>query len=106
MSSTLFGPDLPPLIKGVKPYLPEKAQYLADGVLSLIELVTSRPAQEAAQKMNRLFQLPGQKSVTIDTSLGPITLSLDSAFLLFLILILLILSGNILTIGAGISDNP
>ncbi|WP_418791541.1 hypothetical protein [Phosphitispora sp. TUW77] len=98
MSNILFSPDLPPLIIGVKPYLPLKGQNLADGVLSLIELLSSMPAQEAAKKMSRLFQLAGNRSITVDTSLGPITLALDSAFLLFLILILLILSGNLLSI--------
>ena len=106
MNNPLFNPDIVPLIQGLKPFLPDNAQYYADGVLRLIDLATSESAQEAAQNLSRMFLLPDNKSITIQTAAGPLTLSLDSAFLLFLILILLILSGNLLTFDTGASTAP
>lgn len=106
-----INPNVVPLLQGLKPYLGIRGQSLADGVASVVNLLGSQHGQEALHTMSKMFSTTGDgdKIVTIDTAAGPITLSLNLAFVLFLILILLILSGNLLALSPGLygstSDN-
>gem|GEM_PF-5129637 len=98
MSHQPFNSNLVPLIQGIRPYL--KAEYIsvADGILSIMNLISSQQGQEAARAMSRMlhFDEKNNRTLLIETAAGPMTLNLPSAFTLFLILILLILSGNLL----------
>ncbi len=106
MSFVPFSPHLVPLLQGIKPYLGIKGQNFTDGMLSLINLLASQPGQQAIEAVSKMFLLPSKhgKGITVHTVSGPITLNLSSAFVLFLILILLILSGNLLSLGPVVDD--
>ncbi|MDT3700589.1 MAG: hypothetical protein RO469_14355 [Thermincola sp.] len=103
MSHIPVSPHLAPLLQGVKPYLASDGQVVTDGILSLLQLLTSESGQDAVATMSRMFTPSGSngKSVTINTVAGPVTFSLNLVFVLFLILILLILSGNLLALSPG-----
>ena len=100
MSFEPINPNVAPLIHGVKPYLGSSGQVLADGALSLIQLLTSQHGKDAIQTMSKVLSTPGKpdKVISIPTATGSIGISLGLAFALFLILILLILSGSLLTL--------
>lgn len=102
MGSSPFNPNVVLLLEGLKPFMRTEKRELTDGILSVINLIGSQHGQEAAQAISKMLLLPCPpgKGVTVNTVAGPITLNLGSAFLLFLILILLILSGNLLAIGS------
>ncbi len=108
MSLSPFNPHVVPLLQGVKPYLGTQGQSFTDGILSLINLLASQPGQQAIEAVSKLFLLPGRpgKEITVHTASGPITLNLSSAFTLFLILILLILSTNTLSFGPVVGNPP
>ncbi len=96
----IFGPNIVPLIQGVKPYLNTHLQTTADGVLSLINLLSSPPGQETVKAVSKLFSLPSKNTgITVYSVNGPVTLNINYAFVLFLILILLIFSGSFLLFG-------
>lgn len=103
MSQISVDPNLVPLLQGLKPYLSVKSQALADGISSFLQLLTSQHGKEAVSTMSKVFSTPGgsSKSVTINTVAGPVTFSFGLAFALFLILILLVLSGNLLALNPG-----
>lgn len=103
MSNVPINPNVVPLLQGVKPYLGLNGQVVTDGVLSLIQLLTSQPGKEAVYTMSKVFSAPGggDSAVTVNTVTGPVTFSLNLAFTLFLILILLLLSGNLLALNPG-----
>ena len=107
MSYVPINPDIVPLLQGFRPYLGVKGQVVTDGLLSLIEVVTSNPGQEAVKTMSKALVTVGgeDKTITVNTAVGPLPLSLNLVFTLFLILILLILSGNLLAINPGNYDN-
>lgn len=95
-------PNVVPLLQGLKPYLGSKGHVLVEGVTSVFNLLGSSPGQEAVGAMSKVFTTvtKSDKAITVNTSAGPVTLSLNLAFTLFLILILLLLSGNLLAFGA------
>lgn len=92
-----------PLLQGLKPYLGNRGKVLAEGVSSLVNLLTSHHGQEAVRSVCNIFTANGQrdKIVTVDTAAGPVSLSLSMAAVLFLIFILIILSGNLLALTPG-----
>ncbi|PKM80332.1 MAG: hypothetical protein CVU89_14035 [Firmicutes bacterium HGW-Firmicutes-14] len=98
MSNLPIDPNLIPLLRGVHPYLGSKGKVVTDSILSLVDVVTSPHGQNAAETISRAFTTYGvnDRMITVNTRKGPVTLSLNNAFTLFLILILLILSGNLL----------
>lgn len=97
MNNGLLSPDLLPLLKGLKPFLPHRGKQIADGVQSLVEMLTSGIGQSTLRTINDLAgsKSGANKSVTVNLGGVPITLNLGSAFTLFLILILLILATNL-----------
>lgn len=111
MSFEPIHPSVGPLLQGIKPYLGSSGQNLAEGVLSLINLMASHHGKHAVQSMSQVLSGSGKSGrvITIPTGSGEISFSLHSAFVLFLILILLILSGNLLAISgseAETTDDP
>lgn len=100
MGNSLVNPNVIPLLQGLKPYLGNNGQVLTDGVLSLVQLMTSQHGQEAIHTMSKVIAGPNKsdKIMTVNTVGGSVTVSLNLAFTLFLILILLILSGNLLAL--------
>jgi len=98
MSYVPINPDVVPLLNGLKPYLNQKGQVVTEGVLSIIQLLTSNPGQETVKTLSKVFRTAGQddRVITVNTAAGPVAVSISIAFTLFLILILLILSGSIL----------
>ncbi len=107
MSYVPIDPNIVPLLQGFRPYLGAKGQAVTDGLLSLLEVVTSNPGQEAVKTMSHaLTSIRGEeKTITLNTAAGTVTLSLNLVFVLFLILILLILSGNLLAFSHDFYDN-
>lgn len=103
MNNVPFNPHIVPLLQGIRPYLGANGQVVSDGILSIIQLLASNPGQEAVRTMSRVFTPPGadDKTITVNTVGGPVTLSLNLVFVLFLILILLVLSGNLLALNPG-----
>lgn len=102
MDNSVIKPELITLIQGIKPYLGNKGQIVSDGLLSVMQLVTSEQAQQTLQNLDRVLSTLGMdgKNVTISTASGrPVTFSLNSSFILFLIPILLLLSGNFSTLN-------
>lgn len=101
MGNNLVSPNVVPLLQGLKPYLGNSGQTLAESVVSLLQLLTSPQGQEAVHTMSKVIGGSGKsdKTFTINTVGGGTTgFSLNLAFTLFLILILLILSGNLLAL--------
>lgn len=96
-------PNIIPLLQGLKPYLGTRGQALAEGASSLVNLLTSHHGQEAVRSVSNIFMVKGKgdKVVTVDTAGGPVSLSLSMAAVLFLIFILIILSGNLLALTPG-----
>ncbi|HWI54964.1 MAG TPA: hypothetical protein VNT57_04690 [Desulfobacteria bacterium] len=92
-----------PLLHGLKPYLGTKGQLVTEGLTSLVNLLSSEHGQEAIRTMSRTLTATGKgdKVFTVNTPGGPVTFSLGIEFTLFLILILLILSGSFLAMGSG-----
>jgi len=106
MSYVPFNENIVPLLNGLKPYLSSKSKIVTDGILSLINVLGSHPGQEAIKAVSQVFTTSGKNDrvITVNTVSGPVTFSLGLAFTLFLILILLILSGNLLAIGCGLQE--
>lgn len=104
MSHIPVNPNIIPLLQGLKPYLAHNGQVVTDGILSLLQLLSSEHGKEAVATMGKVFTPSGSdgKAVTINTVAGPVTFSLNLVFVLFLILILLILSGNLLALSPGV----
>lgn len=96
-------PNIVPLIQGLKPYLGSRGQVLAEGATSLVNLLASHHGKEAIRSVSNIFTAGGKgdKIVTVDTAAGPVSLSLSMAAVMFLIFILLILSGNLLALTPG-----
>lgn len=103
MSHIPVNPHIIPLLQGLKPYLANNGQVVTDGILSVLQLLSSDHGKEAVATMGKVFTPSGSdgKAVTINTVTGPVTFSLNLVFVLFLILILLILSGNLLAFSPG-----
>lgn len=94
MDYVLFSPNVTPLLRGIKPYLPENGKKLINGTLSIIDMLTSSYGQNAVKNLTDLFLSAGPKTDRDrqDQSLDPsLTTGLGIAFALFLVLILLIL---------------
>lgn len=110
MSHIPVNPHIVPLLQGVKPYLAKDGQVVTEGILSLLQLISSEHGKEAVATMSKVFTPSGsdEKAITINTVAGPVTFSLNLVFVLFLILILLILSGNLLALSPGFlgGSNP
>lgn len=107
MSFVPVNPNVIPLLQGLKPYLASNGQFVTDGILSLIQLLTSDHGKAAVSAVSKVFTTSGNggKVVTVNTVAGPVTFSLNLVFVLFLILILLILSGNLLALSPGMFGN-
>lgn len=103
MNHIPVNPNIVPLLQGLKPYLATDGQVVTDGILSLLQLISSEQGKDAVTTMSKVFTPSGSdgKAVTINTVAGPVTFSLNLVFVLFLILILLILSGNLLALSPG-----
>ncbi len=96
-------PNIVSLLQGLKPFLSQRSQVVTDGVLSVIQLLTSQYGQEAIHTVSKLFTPPAGKdnvSAAQETGTVPVIFPSNLAFTLFLILILLILSGNVLAINS------
>ncbi len=106
MSYIPIDSNIVPLLQGLKPYLGSKSQVITEGILSLIQVMTSHHGQEAVKSMSKLYSVSGlnDRMITVNTVAGPVALSVNMVFLLFLILILLLLSGNLLAVHPGIPD--
>ncbi len=88
MMPVTVDPNVIPLLQGVKPYLGSKGQNLADSVLSFLRLISSQAGQETL----KVF------STSMNPEIGTQAdgaWSLNYAFTLFLILLLLVLSSNV-----------
>lgn len=96
-------PNVVPLLHGLKPYLAKDGQVVTEGILSVLQLLASQQGKDAVATMSKIFTESGSsgKAITVNTVNGPVTFSLNLAFVLFLILILLILSGNLLALSPG-----
>ncbi len=92
-----------PLLQGLKPYLGTKGKIVSEGLSSLVNLLASEHGQEAVKTMSKALTVTGKgdKVFTVNTPGGPVSFSLGIAFTLFLILILLILSGSLLALSPG-----
>ncbi len=105
MSYLSFDSKIVPLLQGLKPYLNSRSQLVTDGILGLIQVVNSQPGQEAVQTISKFYPASGNEDrvITVNTAAGPVTFSLNLVFVLFLILILLLLSGNLLAFSSGMN---
>lgn len=103
MGRSTFSPNVGVLLEGLKPFMVQNKREVAEGISGVINLINSEQGQQAVHDISKLFLLPASPGtgISVNTVEGSITLNLASPFLLFLILILLILSGNLLSIGAG-----
>lgn len=97
-------PNVVPLLQGIKPFLAEEGKVVTEGILSVLHLLTSEHGKDAVATMSKIFTESGSsgKAITVNTVNGPVTFSLNLVFVLFLILILLILSGNLLALSPGL----
>ncbi|KNZ70675.1 hypothetical protein Tfer_0353 [Thermincola ferriacetica] len=89
MSSSPLNPNLVPFLQGLKPFLGPKGQNLTDITLNLLKILSSQTTQETVQMLNEAVN---KNSSAAQGVASPV----DYAFTLFLILILLILSSNVL----------
>ncbi|MFA5882190.1 MAG: hypothetical protein WC834_08335 [Eubacteriales bacterium] len=108
MSYVPIDPKIVPLLQGLKPYLGSKGQVVSEGILGLIQVLTSQHGQEAIKSMSKIYSVPGssgERMITVNTAAGPVTFSLNLVFVLFLILILLLLSGNLLAFHLGMGND-
>lgn len=107
MSYVPIDPKIVPLLQGLKPYLGSKGQVVSEGILGLIQVLTSQHGQEAVKSMSKIYSVPGsgERMITVNTAAGPVTFSLNLVFVLFLILILLLLSGNLLAFHLGMGND-
>jgi hypothetical protein len=108
MSNISAEPNLIPLLHGLKPYLRQNGQVFADGILSLLQLLSSSHGQEAVVNISKVFSTSGKgdKMISLNTSKGLVALSTSTVFSLFLILILLLLSGNLLAFNPNPPEAP
>ena len=81
-----------------KPYLGCEFTTLIDGTTSLINLLISPAGQDTIKTISTYFLARGDKGkiITFDTPRGQVRLALGSAFILFLVLILLIIGSMLL----------
>lgn len=102
-----INPNVVPLLQGLSPYLGKKGQIVSEGISSFVNLLSSNYGQETVRTMSKVFSVTGKgdKVFTVNTPSGPVTFSLGIAFALFLILILLILSGSFLAMSPGMYGN-
>ncbi|WP_418790448.1 hypothetical protein [Phosphitispora sp. TUW77] len=107
MNSIPIDPNIGPLLQGFRPYFGAKGQVITDSLLSLLEVVSSNPGQEAVKTMSKALASFGseEKIFTLKTATGTLSISLNLVFTLFLILILLILSGNLLAFSHDTYEN-
>lgn len=103
MNNLPINPNVVPLLQGLRPYMKSGPKLVTDGVLHLVQMLSSSHGQEAVKAISNALTAPGKdhKIITVNTVAGPVTFSLNMAFVLFLILILLILSGNLLALNPG-----
>lgn len=103
MGGSSFHPNVGLLLEGLKPFMMQNKREMTEGILNVINLINSPDGQKTASEISKLFLLPTSpgSGIPVNTVGGPVTINLGTPFLLFLILILLILSGNLLAIGSG-----
>ncbi len=105
MNRLSVDPNVVPLLQGLKPFLSSRSQVITDGILSVVQLLTSQHGQEAIQAVSKIFAAADKrdkKPTVQETGDGHVISPVNMAFTLFLILILLILSGNLLALNSHI----
>lgn len=89
-------PEMIPLLQSVKRYMGPKGMTLTDGLLKIIDFITSEPGEELLKTLGEISSLGGKqgKPVSVYTASRPMTINLNWSLILFLILILFVIPAN------------
>lgn len=96
MNSLLNNPETTNLIQGIKPYLGKQGSSLADAMMTLMDFANSSIGRDVVGNIVQLASSanPKGKSFTLQTAEGPVNISLNLPFVMFLVFVLLMFSGD------------
>lgn len=94
MNSLLNNPETANIIQGLKPYLGKQGSSLADAMLTLMNFANSSIGKDVVRNIVQLTSTANQKgkSFNLQTAEGPVNISLNLPFVMFLVFILLMFS--------------
>lgn len=93
--SAFASPEVTSLIQMLKPLMGTKGSAFADRMAKVLEFAASQQGKDLLRTLAPVSRAGGNgKPITLHTPSGPLSIKLNSTLTIFLVLVLLVLSGK------------